>query len=458
MPDRDRDQSVEQWLRQTPVPGAPADDCLDAEILAAWAEGVLDAPQRATAEAHASNCARCQAMLAVMVRTTPAAAASTGSPIRKWLMMLGPPMAAAAAVALWFAVGQSPRTTVIDTLSKQQAKAEVESAPAAALPPQGAVSGEADRKVAPPSSDAALQRRERAEPQTLADARKERSYSAAPTATLAPANSGQREKGSVRSEACGCRHRGGVGPCGGSSSICQRTFATAASGLATARRERAGRRGKPAGSGSGAVVAGASQQANQAQNQAQNQNQAPNQNQVQTTAQGPAAPRQQQALEERVVVADKPAARAAEDSAAASRSGGRGGGAVGFADATASNLRAKTGDFELAAAQSTIRWRIVDGRAVQRSPDAGATWSNQYTAPSGVFLTAGTASSATVCWLVGRAGAIVVSTDGVWQRVTFPDAVDLASVVAPDARTATVTTVDGRRFATADGGRTWTRR
>jgi len=156
-------------------------------------------------------------------------------------------------------------------------------------------------------------------------------------------------------------------------------------------------------------------------------------------------------------VADKPAARAAEDSAA-SRSGGRGGAASGVADATASNLRTRVGDFELAAAQSTIRWRVVEGRAVQRSPDAGATWLNQYTAPSGVFLTAGTAPSATICWLVGRAGAIVVSTDGVWQRVTFPDAVDLASVIAPDARTATVTTVDGRRFATADGGRTWTRR
>ena len=82
-----------------------------------------------TAEAHASSCARCQAMLAVMVRTTPAAAASTGSPLRKWLMMLGPAMAAAAAVALWFAVGQGPRTTVVDSLSKQQAKAEVEAAP-----------------------------------------------------------------------------------------------------------------------------------------------------------------------------------------------------------------------------------------------------------------------------------------------------------------------------------------
>ena len=108
---------------------------------------------------------------------------------------------------------------------------------------------------------------------------------------------------------------------------------------------------------------------------------------------------------------------------------------------------------------STIRWRVVEGRIVQRSLDSGATWANQYTADSGVFLTAGTAPSSTVAWLVGRAGAIMVTMDGVsWERVTFPEVVELASVIASDARTATVTTVDGRRFATADGGRTWTRR
>ena len=42
MSDRDRDQSVEQWLRQTPLADARVDDCLDAEMLAAWAEGALD--------------------------------------------------------------------------------------------------------------------------------------------------------------------------------------------------------------------------------------------------------------------------------------------------------------------------------------------------------------------------------------------------------------------------------
>ena len=63
-------------------------------------------------------------MLAVMVRTTPVASASARSPIRKWLMLLGPAMAAAAAVALWVAVDRRREPSVIDELSKGQAKAE----------------------------------------------------------------------------------------------------------------------------------------------------------------------------------------------------------------------------------------------------------------------------------------------------------------------------------------------
>ena len=94
MPPQDRDHAVEQWLRQTPIAGARADACLDAETLAAWTEGTLDAPLRLVAEAHAATCGRCQEMLAIMLRTTPVATASAGSPIRKWLMMLGPALAA----------------------------------------------------------------------------------------------------------------------------------------------------------------------------------------------------------------------------------------------------------------------------------------------------------------------------------------------------------------------------
>jgi Putative zinc-finger len=74
-------------------------------------------------------------------------------------------------------------------------------------------------------------------------------------------------------------------------------------------------------------------------------------------------------------------------------------------------------------------------------------------------ITAGSAPSADVCWIVGRAGSVLRSTDRqTWQRMTFPQAVDLSGVTATDARTATVVAADGRTFSTADGGVTWTER
>ena len=72
-------------------------------------------------------------------------------------------------------------------------------------------------------------------------------------------------------------------------------------------------------------------------------------------------------------------------------------------------------------------------------------------------ITAASAPSAAVCWIVGRAGTVVRSTDRqTWQRVSFPLPVDLSTVTATDVQSATVETVDGRRFSTGDGGVTWT--
>jgi photosystem II stability/assembly factor-like uncharacterized protein len=49
-----------------------------------------------------------------------------------------------------------------------------------------------------------------------------------------------------------------------------------------------------------------------------------------------------------------------------------------------------------------------------------------------------------------------LSTDGrTWQRVAFPESVDLVSIRASDGVNATVTAADGRTFTTTDGGRTW---
>jgi hypothetical protein len=105
-----------------------------------------------------------------------------------------------------------------------------------------------------------------------------------------------------------------------------------------------------------------------------------------------------------------------------------------------------------------IRWRIVDGGSVERSEDGGTAWQIQSTG-AGETLTAGASPSASVCWLVGPRGTVLLSTDGQrWRRLAFPETIPLVGVRAVDDQAATVTAADGRAFATSDGGRTWTPR
>ncbi len=113
--------------------------------------------------------------------------------------------------------------------------------------------------------------------------------------------------------------------------------------------------------------------------------------------------------------------------------------------------------FEVTSPQPGVRWR-VRGSQVERTGDDGATWLAATGVPAGLSIVAGSAPSATVCWLVGRSGLVLVTTDGTtWRRLPFTEpTVDLSAVEAVDARTATVSAADGRRFLTIDGGATWT--
>ena len=112
---------------------------------------------------------------------------------------------------------------------------------------------------------------------------------------------------------------------------------------------------------------------------------------------------------------------------------------------------------EIVSPDLTIRWRAGARGLVQLSRDRGATWEPLRSGVT-VDLTAGASPSPSVCWLVGRAGTVLLTADGrTWQRLTFPEPVDLTIVRATDARRAIVTTADGRTFTTADGGLTWTR-
>jgi photosystem II stability/assembly factor-like uncharacterized protein len=100
-------------------------------------------------------------------------------------------------------------------------------------------------------------------------------------------------------------------------------------------------------------------------------------------------------------------------------------------------------------------WRFGSGGRLLKSTDRGTTWHAQ---PSGVTsdLLAGSAPSASVCWLVGRDGTVIVTSDSEhWSSRPLPARLDLVVVEAIDARQAIVTARDGRRFATSDGGTTW---
>jgi hypothetical protein len=102
-------------------------------------------------------------------------------------------------------------------------------------------------------------------------------------------------------------------------------------------------------------------------------------------------------------------------------------------------------------------WRAEHAGLIEFSPDGGHSWSRQ---PSGVLvdLVAGTATSDKICWIVGRVGAILLTTDGGahWQLISSPLKEDLGGIQATDAWHATVWNARGTKsYTTSDGGQTW---
>jgi len=110
-----------------------------------------------------------------------------------------------------------------------------------------------------------------------------------------------------------------------------------------------------------------------------------------------------------------------------------------------------------------VLWRAGSGGTIERSTDSGRSWAPQ-SSPAREDWLSGAAVSNAVCWLAGRNGAIARTEDGAqWDRVPPPMQAarsdgtlpDWTVITVRDAQTATVTASDGRRFATADGGKTW---
>jgi len=383
-----RDRALEELLRrQMPQASAETDACADPETLAAWAEGGLDAPAMAETELHLSNCARCQAMLAAIVRSEPDAPAAEPwwSHLRaRWLV----PLTAAAAV-LWVVVGPGARQEApVPGPESTQARVE-RSAPEASAPQSmGAVTAEpATSPTASPSSPPA-----RTTP---------RSQAADEARTAAPS----------------------AGRAGAEASVAgDRARAEAPPGRQALAKQEA-----PA-----------------------------------TPARSNELARDRDALEEKATITGVSPAAEAPQAARAMPSppapvAGSASAVGGLADATAMTIPSRDAAVRWRLAEADVRTRVGTTAVIERSEDAGATWQRLNTGLTRRF-TAGFAPSATVCWLVGPAGTVALTTDArTWRQLSAPapDA-NLTSIEASDARTATVRDTQGRRFRTTDGGATWT--
>jgi hypothetical protein len=78
--------------------------CVDAETLAAWADGSLPKAEAAAIETHLADCERCTAMVATFARTIPDAPVAESLWTRWHLRWLVPLATAATVVALWVLV------------------------------------------------------------------------------------------------------------------------------------------------------------------------------------------------------------------------------------------------------------------------------------------------------------------------------------------------------------------
>lgn len=156
--DHDRDRRLEDGLKhelRAAGSGPAPSSCLDAETVAAWMEGGLDAQAIVMAEAHASNCDRCQALLGTVARTTPATAVAEPRSAGLWRWWFAPLAATAAAVTVWMVVPQGqlpppPAPTAADSAAPEAslARRDAEVAITQAAPKREAQSLEARERPA----------------------------------------------------------------------------------------------------------------------------------------------------------------------------------------------------------------------------------------------------------------------------------------------------------------------
>ena len=412
---RDVDHSVEVLLRQSlrASDAEPTGECLDAEVLAAWAEEGLRPDERRVAEAHMAGCSRCQAVAAALIRSTPAQPAPKPSWFRAWnLQWLVPLTAGAVVVAVWFALPEQRRTVSgpnpsDERLSQRQLSDAVPDQPSQAQHNRSveAATGRTEASDAKASEGAKTkEQRQRSEPVQL-----DRAAPALPGRTSQEQNLQARQENTARAP----QERTEEKP---AASAPQKQVDSLAKVGSTATQSSTAEAVAPAPASPPPAPSGAK----------------------------PAPQVVSGAAASAVGNVAEPAGPAGRRDQAAAKAE-----SAGTLSAPAGSPR------PIESPDRSTRWRIARRGSIERSTDGGASWEMLQT-DAATELTAGSAPSPSVCWLVGRAGTVLLSTDGRrFVRRPAPVPIDLVAVEASDARNATVTAAGGRTYRTTDGGNTW---
>jgi photosynthesis system II assembly factor YCF48-like protein len=461
MPARDEDKAMDGLLRRSLARDAAAPgDCPDADILAAYYERSLDADEAAGYEQHFAKCTRCREHLAALLRAETAVEVSAGQPVtaaaastpraraaspasssaaekpgHSWVF--GWRWLAPAAAVLIFAVFVYTRMAPRESktfLSKNEAAV---SKPEAVLPPA-------------PSQDLSA-RAESLQPQRAAEPKPPapQKGKAAPTPP-AEASPPSPPPPPPRQPSSAGTAQAGAGVAAGT-----RTSSSASSGLVggAMARSRGTAGGVPAQKQPPDAAAPAREESTDSGRPAA----APSARAVVHAAPAPSTPPPTEAKNEAPPLDSSaqqsrvyPAEKKSETPAAAAGSAG------GETNSTADSLRV-TGSTASVAIMDKIGplYRITSDGAVERSNDGGATWQPERLKTNSAIV-ALSAPWGKICWLVGRGGTILLTKNGKsWKKISPPAEIDLVGVTAQDARSATVTAIDGRQFSTEDAGKNW---
>lgn len=423
-----------------------AKDCPDAEIIAAYVEQALAPAETARWEGHFASCVRCRNVLRVLAASSDAPLAErevshlgellskahapvaidskmagTNRPSRaawttRWL---APAIGVGAVLVVWLAMRPPWRTTNQRSSQVLVAQAPKEELPQSAPPPaaeQALKDTQAQDQKAPVPEDSLAQA---LRPNSSANAPAR--VGAAPGAAadnVSPSASGAVTNPSTEKKEL-------------DSALRSREIAPASPPAPAAPQPQAKTGSNLAAGGNLQAEANSDAATNE---RAQNKQAGSAQAQAGEAAGGPILPG----------ISPAPASRARQQQALA------------FRPAQASSILLK-------APASSVVWRAGKAGSIERSTDGGKTWVSQMS-PSEQDWLAGTAFSDMVCWLAGRKGAIAETVDGQrWDLITPPNQAvgaggvqpDWIGITAFDALSATVTSADGRKFTTGDGGMTW---